>query len=196
MDSLNVTTQPAVEPVTLAEAKLHLRIETAQTAEDDLITALIVAARRQAEQFTGLQVCTATYTWKLDCFPAVLWVPRPPLQSVTSITYLASDGVSTLLAASLYQVDVGGKEPPRKGRIIPAYEEQWPVTRAVLNAVTAVFVAGYGAAADVPSDFKAAIKLIVGDLYIKRENIVEGTIVTEIPRAAEALLAPYRLPAF
>ena len=77
MDSLSITTQPSVEPITTAEAKTHLRVE--HSSDDTFIDTLITAARRACERYCGAQFCTATYSWKLDCFTAVLWVPRPPL---------------------------------------------------------------------------------------------------------------------
>jgi uncharacterized phiE125 gp8 family phage protein len=87
------------------------------------------------------------------------------LQSVTSIIYVATDGTSTTLATTEYQVDAT-TEP---GRVAPAYGKIWPVTRAQMSAVTVVFVAGYGAASAVPDLIKTAMRLLVGCWYEQRE---------------------------
>lgn len=162
---LTLTSAPATEPMTAAETKVYRRVDTDDTTQDDVITSLIMAARAYVETYTGRQLVTATWTMTLDCFPAEIKVPRPPLQSVTSINYVATDGTSTLLAASDYQVSAT-VEP---GRIVPAYGVSWPDTRAQLAAVTIVFVCGYGAAAAVPALIKAAMGLLIGCWYEKRE---------------------------
>ncbi len=129
---------PAVEPVTLAEAKLHLRVD--HSDEDALISSLISAARRYAETFTGRQIITATWELTLDAFPWIIEPPHPLLQSITSIVYVDVDGVSQTLDASIYQVDITSTP----GRVKPAFGEVWPGTRSQFNAVTVTYVAGYG----------------------------------------------------
>ena len=49
--SLTLVSPPAAEPVTLAEAKSHLKLDTSD--EDTLIASLITAARARAEWHTG-----------------------------------------------------------------------------------------------------------------------------------------------
>lgn len=157
------TSAPAVEPVTLAEAKDQLRV--CHNADDTRITNLIVAARQQAEMVSRRQFITATWELKLDDFPLgedYIKLPYPPLQSVTSIAYIDADGVSQTLASSVYDVDTH-REP---GRITLAYNQSWPTIRDQENAVTVTFKAGYGdAAGDVPDAVKEAIKLYIEDLY-------------------------------
>ena len=86
---LTLTTPPAVEPVTLAEAKAHLKIDT--TDDDALITALIPAARARAEWHTGRALVTQGWTLWLDAWPDIIAIPLPPLQAVASVTVYARD---------------------------------------------------------------------------------------------------------
>lgn len=186
---LSLTSAPASEPVTLTEAKAHLR-ETG-TGQDTLITSLITAARRWCEQYQQRAYITQTYTLKLDGFPCepegitgpVILLPKPPLVSVTSITYVDGDGASQTVSASDYVVQTD----TTPGQIALAYDDTWPVTRAQENAVTVVYVAGYGAAAAVPETVKAAIKLVLADLYRVRETSIIGTIETPNPAAVRLL---------
>lgn len=163
--ALTQTVAPTEQPITLQAAKDHLRIETAD--EDGSIKGMMLAARRFCELSTGRQFVTATWTLKLDAFPATdtILVPLPPLQSVTSITYIDTAGSTQTLATSVYDVDTDS-EP---GRISLAYNQSWESTRSDKNAVIVTFVAGYGAATAVPADLKAVIQLVLADLYEHRE---------------------------
>jgi len=183
-----VTSAPAVEPLTLAEAKLHLRYES--TDEDDRITSLIKAARIHAEMFTGKAMITQTFTWKLDGFPTYFRVPRSPLQSVTSIAYLDANNASQTLASSVYSVDTYSVQP----RIVLAFNQVWPVTYDAIDCVTVTFVAGYGASgSSVPETLRQAMLLLIGHWFESREEVVLGTIATKLPTAAEALMWGERL---
>lgn len=149
-------------PVTLDEAKIHLRVVT--TTENQYITALCLAATSWAEKFQNRTFVARPRTMVLDKFPTVIRPPYPPLVSVTSIVYIDTDGVSQTLAASDYRVDTV-TEP---GRITVAYDLSWPDTRAITNAVTIDYEAGYGNAAKVPDDVKHAIKLMLTHFFENR----------------------------
>jgi uncharacterized phiE125 gp8 family phage protein len=182
------TVEPAVELVSTAEAKAHLRVDHSE--DDTYIGSLITAAREHIEETTARALVTQTWTWKLDRFPGdgVILLPRPPLQSVTSITYIDGDGAEQTLAASLY--DVHTDELP--GRISRAFDATWPITRRQPNAVTGTYVAGYGdLGSDTPEAIRHAALLIIGDLYRNREERITGTIVARL-RAVDQLLGPYR----
>ncbi len=191
---LQLVTPPASEPVTLAEAKKQCRVEADDTYDDDFIMGLISAARHLAEVEVRQQFITATWRMTLDQFPlwmpATTWIgsvitlPRPPLQSVTSIIYYDQSGDPHTVTTDKYTVDTVSMP----GRIAPTRCQPWPVVQATANAVAIEFVAGYGDAADVPEAAKLAIKMTVAHLYRNRETIVEGSY-NELPRAAEALLA-------
>jgi len=185
---LKLINAPATEPVTLTEAKAHLRVDG--SADDTLITALIVAARQAAEQITGRALITQTWDLMLDAFEPTIELPMPALQSVTSVKYLDSNGAEQTLASGNYKVDAVS-EP---GRIIPAYGLDWPATRDEINSVTVRFVAGYGAAAAVPQPIKQWMLLKIGELYENREGTQTGT-VTAMP-FVDALLHPYRILSF
>lgn len=191
-----VTGQPAVEPLSLAEAKAHLRVDGVD--EDDLISSLIVAARRHAESFTGRRLITQTVTWNLDRFDdcALARVACAfPLQAVASIAYVDTAGASQPLATSVYEADTGGDDTP--GRIRLKDGQSWPDTADVLNAVTVTLTAGYGAtASSVPEPIRQAIRLMVGHWFRNRETVVTGATATPLPMAAEALLYPYKLWTF
>jgi uncharacterized phiE125 gp8 family phage protein len=188
------TADAAKEPVSLAEAKAHLREDS--TAADTTISALIVAARQYVEEHTGRALLTQTWSLVLDCFPTggdqTIRLPRPPLVSVVSIVYVAGDGTSTTWGSANYRVD-GSSEP---ARITLAYDATWPTARDVSNAVTITYQAGYGAAAAVPDAIKQAMYLLIGHWYTSREAEVVGTVVGRLGFAVDALLAPYRVYGF
>jgi len=189
---LLLVTAPTLEPVTLAQARAHCRVT--HTGDDDLLTELIVVAREAVESFVGRALVHRTYDLKSDGFPCEWTLPMAPAASVTSITYVDTDGTTQTLAADQYATILAGGTPGcDAGRIVPAYGVVWPVTRGTPEDVTVRFVAGYGAAASaVPSVFKHAIKVMVEDLYEERGSYVTGTIVAALPTAVERLLMPYR----
>ena len=182
-----VTTVPIIEPVTLAEAKLHLRV--VDDEEDNLIASLIKAAREWCEGFQNRAFITQTITLTLDKFPKVFTVPQPPLISVTSIKYIDTAGVQQILSDSVYDID--SQDEP--GRIALAHNQSWPNLRGDINSVEVVYVAGYGTTADsVPERVKAAIKLLVGHLYEHREMVSEVTL-KKVPFAVRSLLGLDRI---
>lgn len=183
-----VTTAPSIEPVTLTEAKEHLGFDS--DAANSTISGMIVAARRKVEELEWRSLITQTITLELDGFPSAsgaVYLPRPPLQSITSIQYVDADGETQTLAAADYDVDTTS-EP---GRVKPSYGNTWPVTREQMNAVTIVYVAGYGDdRADVPADTRAAIKLLMAHLWTNREATISGSIITTVPMGVDFLLRP------
>lgn len=185
-------TAPAEEPVSVPEAKLHLRVDGDQ--EDQWIASVIAVAREHAETMLGRSLVEQTWRLSLDRFPPgrVIRLPRPPLQAVTSVTYTAPDGSQHVLDEALYDVDTAS-EP---GRIVLRPGASWPETATKPGAVQIVYAAGYGAAANVPEVFKHAILLLVGHWYEHREQVVVGSNAATLPFAVEALLRPHRIFAF
>lgn len=183
-------TGPTLEPVTLAEAKLHLKLDS-DTTDDTLITALIQAAREQAEKYTGRAFIEQTWEAVMECFEDDDFYLFPsPLASVTSITYKDVNQVTQTLSSSVYEVNLY-EEP---GEVHLKYQQSWPQVLAIENSILVTYKVGYGAAASaVPASIKAAILLLIGDLYEFRHNTITGTIVSEINRPAMALLDPYRV---
>jgi uncharacterized phiE125 gp8 family phage protein len=186
---LVLITPPAEEPVSLAEAKLHLRVDVSD--DDALINGLIQAARERAEDILRRALITQTWELTLDQFPSgdEIELPFPPLQSVASIKYTNSNGDESVFSSDDYIVDTA-EEP---GKVVLAYGSTWPsVTLYPTGAVAVRYVAGYGEAADVPQTFKQAMLLMAGEWYENRENATQPR-QAEIPLAAKNLLWPRRV---
>lgn len=196
MTRLKLVTAPAEEPITLAEAKTHLRVDASD--EDALITSLIVAARRAAEQRTGRALVTQTWEASCDEFPGSgegIPLQLAPVQSVTSVKYIDTAGVEQTIGAPNYTLNDRGS---MGHSVLPAHGYAWPSAREQQNAVTVRFVAGYGAAAAVPQDIKAWLLLTIGTLYMQRESFVGNAMFAPaIPdRFWDALLDPYCMVGF
>lgn len=181
---------PAAEPLTLADAKQHLRVDS--SGDDGLITALIITARQQAEHRTGRALITQQWRYSVDQFPVdSLELPLPRLQSVQSVTYLDADGVRQTLAGAEYDVITD----ELVGRMIPAYGKTWPSCRIRPGSVQVSYTCGYGAAADVPHSIKAWMLLAIGAWYENREALVSGQPVADLPRSfCDGLLDPFYVP--
>lgn len=182
---LDLITAPADEPVSLTEAKAHLRVDVSD--DDALITSLIAAAREEVESRAGRSLRTQTWDLKIDQFPSAnqpIVLPLPPLQSVTSVTYVDADGATQTWDAGNYSVDAPGGPRATRGMVIPGYGISYPTTRSQLNAVTVRFVAGY-ADDEAPEPLRNAMLLIVGNRYENRESAIEAEGVTQ-------LINPYR----
>jgi uncharacterized phiE125 gp8 family phage protein len=193
---LTLVTPPASEPVEVSEAKAHSRVEI--TEDDTYLGNLITAARQLVERRTGLALVTQTWRMSMSHFPwapsysshddGAIRLPKSPLASVTSITYVDGAGVTQTMSASDYEVDTT-VEP---GLVQPVYDEVWPYARCQANSVRITFVAGYGSAVAVPEPLKLAIKFLVSHWYENREPaLASGAVPKEIPFTVEALLTPY-----
>jgi uncharacterized phiE125 gp8 family phage protein len=184
--SLKLITPPAVEPVALANAKAHMRIDTGD--DDTLIEFLIVAARQEAEKITRRALITQEWELVLDEFPTEISLPLPVLQSVSSIKYLDVDGVEQTLLSTLYLADADS-EP---ARIVPAYGCTWPVTRDQYAAVRIRYLAGYGdSESDIPQAIRQWIMIRVATLYENREAV--GNSQVAIIPFVDGLLDEYRV---
>jgi len=197
---LTLATAPAAEPVTLAEAKTHCRVDTAD--DNTYLTTLITVARKHVESVTNRALVTQTWDWYFDDFPVspLSWieVPKPPLQSVTHVKYTDSDSVLQTWSSASYDVDTDSLQ----GRIYPVYNGDWPTgVRDHPKACTVRFVAGYadsGAspidlADNVPVELKQAILLLIGHLYENRESTSQAVVIMDVPMGFDALVAPYRV---
>lgn len=187
---LSLVTAPTLEPVSLAEAKAHLRVLSSD--EDTLIEALVKGAREQAELFTGRAFVTQTWDFTFDNFPdddcEMISIPKPKLQSVTHVKYIDGALADQTWASSNYRVLIDGE----RGRIIPVYSGLYPSITTQKNAVSIRFIAGYGDVDDVPQSIKHAMLLMIGHWFEHREEVIVGTIINQIPFGVEHLLWPYR----
>jgi uncharacterized phiE125 gp8 family phage protein len=176
VNGYKVVTPVATEPVTLAAAKLHLRVDA--TTENTLITSLITAAREQAEHYAGRAFAAQTLEAALDDFPGCdgeIVLPMGPVASVSSLKYTDTAGVEQTFSASSYALSAYGAS----NRITLAADATWPSTDSIADAVRIRYVTGSAAC---PKAAISAILLIVSQLYEGR------TEAGEIPVAAKALL--------
>jgi uncharacterized phiE125 gp8 family phage protein len=166
--SLKRTSAPAVEPVTLSEAKAHCRVDT--SADDTLVQGYITTAREWVEDYIDRALVTQQLVMKLDAFPAEIELPRPPMiasgtATAVTITYVTGEaGGTATLSASEYRVD----RDSTPGAIRTLYAGSWPSHLIDQNSVTVSWWAGYGDSASVPQRVKSAILMCVHELYEKR----------------------------
>ncbi len=182
---LILDTGPASEPVTTSEAKSHLRVDVSD--DDTLIDGLVAAARQAFEEINGRSLFTTTWKLILDGWPdgETIVLPRPPLQSVSSIAYTDTQGNTTVWDAANYVVET--MRTP--GRVYLAYGASWPsAALRPASPITITYVSGWATVGAIPQRYKQAILLLVGHWYENRENVVvSGAIPKSIPLAFESL---------
>jgi len=195
------TVSPTVEPLTLAEVKAHLNLALADSTFDTLLTRQIKAAREYVEQRSARALLTQTWRLSIRRFPGAadlggcayegaLLLPRSPLQTVSTVKYLASaDGTDTTWAADQYVVSAD----MTPGRIEPAHGVSWPAVREQNQSVRVTYVAGYGAtAAAVPERARQAVLLMVGHMFLYREPTVTAAVGATLPHNLDALVVGLR----
>jgi uncharacterized phiE125 gp8 family phage protein len=186
--ALALTSGPAVEPVTVSEAKAHLRLDG--SAEDILIGSLIVTSRLHVEAALGLALITQGWRLTLDRWPEAGEVrfPLRPIQSITSIAVRAADGTPTEVPNEDYLLDGQALKP----RLIPR-GGTWRAPGLKANGIEIEFAAGIGdAAAEVPQPIRHAILMLVAHWYEHRDPLEIGSAAAAIPPAVSELLKPYR----
>lgn len=184
---LTLSIAPAQEPVDLDTVKAHLRIDGDD--DDAMLSSLITAARMMAEQITGRSLITQTWAYKLDEWPEdSLVLPKPPVQSVTSITYLDSAGDSQVWDSAEYGVYFDDW----CSRVAPIYGGSWPTPQSQIDAITVTYVAGYGLTGlAVPQPINQAILLMIDRLFGDECAANSGGSTCDAPMA---LLSLYRVP--
>jgi hypothetical protein len=198
---LVLVTAPTIEPVTLADAKLHLRVDN--SAEDSLLNSLIVAARTYVESFTNRALLQQTWAYAMDDFNNIplrrpgmqlthgdayyppIHLPRSPVQSVTSVTYIDTTGTRVTLAPSQYLLDTSN---PFDGNVSPAFGISWPQTRIQPGSVVITYVAGFADVSSIPATFIQAMKLLLTHWYENRGAFVESRFAPEVPFSVDTLL--------
>ena len=180
--STKLITAPAATPVSLTEVKLDRRLVVteneaeAYTSEDDLLERLIYTATEEAEAETWRKLITQTWELYLDEWPEKNFIklPFPPLQSVTGIYYKDEnyEEVTDEIEFKNFDEDIIS-EP---GRIVLNSDANWPdVTLYTINPIRILFKCGYGdKGTSVPYMIRAAILLMIGDLYEHREETIIG----------------------
>lgn len=209
---ISVATSPADYPVSVSDAKKHLRIDLSD--DDSYIASIIAVATSAVEKFTGRSLINRTYDMYLDAWPCddvmanewwdgvregafvgspskAIELPFPPLSSVSSVTYYDESNNATTWETTNYHVDNKG-EP---GRIALKQGGVVPLPTKTINGIKITFVAGYGTdASDVPDMLVQAVKMIVAYLYEKRGEDVGGDIVQA--SGAHLLLQAFRVMRF
>lgn len=201
---ISVVSGPTTDPVTLAEAKAHLRVSISD--DDGLIAGYILAARHWAEGQMHRPIASRMYDYTFDRhWPwrdrrHVIELPQPPLLSVRSISYVDASGTTQTLATNQYTVMTNRA----RGTIVPAYDVTWPEVRDQVEAITVRFVAGYTNFTDatvspnvtvtgpgVPDDLRLAVMTHIEILYDRDPQMRES-----LEAARDAFISPYMVPSF
>ena len=203
MSGLVIHTEPASEPITLAEAKSYLRVDS--SGDDALITSLIISARKLCEEHMQRAIMSQTLQLFIDTTEEIdqpLWegmrtgpylyyhknyidLPMPTVTAVTHVkTYDDSDN-ATVFASSNYYVD-NARQP---ARVVLRTGETFPTALRVANAIEVQYVTGYANANSVPEPIKFSIYQVLTYLYEHRGDMYEGK--TSLPATASRLLSPY-----
>ena len=183
--ALVLTAPPAVEPVTLAEAKAHLR------AEDTLIASLIITSRLHIEAALGLALVTQSWSYFIDAWPRgpQLSLPLRPVQSIGAVKLYAADETVTILPADTYFLD-GAATP---ARLVRQGSLAWPKPGRTASGIEIAIIAGYGnSAVFVPAPIRQAILLLVAHWHEHREPVAIGQANASVPSTVSDLLLPYR----
>lgn len=187
--SIRVITPPVNTAIERVDLRAHMRGSTGLDYDDVHITQLIAAATTFYERQTNTSLITQTLRLTLDSFDDVLYLPRGPVQSVSSVKYIDTNGVEQTLATSLYAVDVGHQP----ARIASAYDMNWPEARAQNAALTVDYVAGYGdSKAEVPADIKSAL-LMLATQYSDYQAASSEMKLHEVPFAVQSVIENRRM---
>lgn len=183
--SLVRVTEPVVEPVSIAEAKQHLRIDSDFTDDDSYVQSLITAARHYVENYVDRTLLRTQLRMKLDYFPSWdLPLPRPPATpDDVTVQYWPSDA-GGLVSFTNFRVD----RDATPAVLRPQWNGTWPSSRGAENDVVITWWAGFGTTgSDVPVPARHAMLLILSHWYRAREAVSE-TRYAPVPMSAETLL--------
>jgi len=178
-----------VEPVSLADAKAHARVDG--NAEDMLVSSLILAARLHIERCLDLALISQSWSLYLDRWPDAPFVELPlaPLISVDAVRLYSPTGSSATLDPGLFIVDAASRRP----RLALHQGQSWPAPGRSVNGIEVAFTAGYGDTEDdVPAPVRLAVKMLVAHWYEAREPVLLGERADPVPATVASLIAPYR----
>lgn len=194
--SWQITAQPATEPITLVEAKSHLRVTFAD--EDTYINTLITSARKYCEAYCNRVFITQTWRQNENAWAYPIKLMVNPVISLTSLKYIDTNEAQQTITDNTnnFQKDFNSDV----AKIYSGLVEAFPAIGISINPIEIITVCGYGAASDVPDDIKHAIKLMVSHLYENREmvNVPLNSLSSDIPMpsAVPSLLNRYRINVF
>lgn len=176
-------TDPAVEPISRALAKEHLRLESDFTLDDDLIDAYISAARDEAEKYCNRSFALADFFLLVSRFPGgitPLHLPDPLITEVASIEYIDGDNAEQTLDASGYTFDAARQQIRTS--------DAWPVGATGIKVTYSAGPDGSASPAEEPPrSVKQAMLLLISDMYELRQSQITGSILTTNPAAAMRL---------
>ena len=191
--TLHLKTPPTVFPYTLAEAKLHLKVDV--TDDDALIQGYIDAAVSLIDGTKGLlgrALLSQVWELYLDAFPSsgFIKIPFGQILSIDSVDYLSPlNGIYINFVNSNYRTDIYSEF----GWVALATSASWPVPMVTMNAVRVTFTAGYGSlASDVPPAIKQAIRMTVAHWYELRGIVITDKKMEEIPFGPRAMLEQFK----
>jgi uncharacterized phiE125 gp8 family phage protein len=215
---LSLYTAPASEPIIIADVEAHSRLGSgyiASLGETSAANIFIAAVRQKCEAITRRQLINATWDLILDRFPcgnrSPIEIPLPPLQTITSISYIDPNGDTQVLSSSLYRVITDVKSSTdgqgnttytatpkcQPGIVLPIVGQSWPATQDDIAVVTIRFAAGYGSAGSaVPEGIKNWMLLNIANLWENRETetMAAGRLTQiDISTLADGLLDDYRI---
>ncbi len=179
---------PAAEPVTLAQAKAHMRLDGAE--EDEIVSRLIVAGRAHVERLTGLKLIEQRWAVWLDRWPEGAEVPLPiaPAVSVDAVNIYGEDDVAAELDPEAYFLDAQSRPP----RLVRRAGWTWPRPGRRANGIEIEVTAGFGPDADdVPAELRQAILMLAAHWFERRTG-VEDMAFQPVPRGVAALIGPFK----
>jgi uncharacterized phiE125 gp8 family phage protein len=180
---------PASEPLALADAKTFLRVE--HDGDDDVIAALIAAARSQVEAQTRRALIAQTWRLVRDRWPAdgrIAVVPVP-LVEVVAARVIDEDGSTQAIDTEAFATDLAAAPA-----VLAFAPWSLPMPGKPTAGIEIDVAVGYGATADdVPGPLRQAIRLLLSHWYENRGLIANGQAVAVLPATVAALIAPYRV---
>lgn len=180
---------PASEPLMLAEAKAHLKVDT--NDEDGLIQTLITAARLHVETLTERALITQNWRLIRDAWPRgrVLQIPIGPVQAINDVRIYDDDDVVATVSAENYLVEVAGVP----ARLAMRGGRAWPKPGRALAGIEIDFTAGYGPEPQhVPASLRQAVLLLAAHWFTHREPVALGNAPLPVPGTVDALLSAYK----
>lgn len=186
--ALTLISGPDTEPVSVAAAKAHLRVDAAD--EDGLIASLITTARLQVEAAFGLALTAQTWALSIARRPrgGCVVLPLRPVRRVNQVSLRAANGRTMRVEPAHYDVDLTGEV----ARITARSGAWWPAGDDC-NGLDIEFVAGFGNQADdVPGNIRQAVMLLVAHWFEHRDPSTAGMTATPMPASVSGLLAPYK----
>jgi uncharacterized phiE125 gp8 family phage protein len=188
-----VTTQPAHEPLDLAEVKLFCRVDG--NADDNLLEAMIKSARLYFERTTNFSLIERTVELKLERFPAdgKIKLTPAPVTAITSFQYYDESNVQQTVNAAIYEAVLEDAQQPLPSYIRLKPGQAWPSTTTDLNyPITITFKSGVASPSNVPPAAKQALLMLIADMYQNRESKVIGSIVADNKMAYD-MMFPFKV---